>query len=114
MDFMEFPCSLFKADGTLISGSEGKSAAIKVILENTGVEKTTVTPTHIDCVVIVVNEINLKAALLKTGADFADEFNKRIGNISQHASMIMVVYDRYDKQYLKNATRSNWMDMITK
>ena len=39
------PRSLFKADGTLIS----ESAAIKVILENTGVEKTTVTPTHIDC-----------------------------------------------------------------
>ena len=43
--------------------------------------KTTVTPTHIDGVVIddmhVVNEI-----LLKT---FADEFNKRIGNyLSMH------------------------------
>ena len=100
--------SLFKADGSLISGSEGQSAAVKVILENTGV-----TPTHVDCVVIdampVLNEINLKAALLKTGADIADEFNKRIGNISQHASMIMVVYDRYDKQSLKNATRSKRM-----
>ena len=72
------PRNLFKADGILISGSEGKSAAIKVILQNTGVDKTTVTPTHIDCVVIdamrVVNEINLKAALLKTGSDFADEY----------------------------------------
>ena len=105
--------SLFKADGILISESEGKSAAIKVILENTGVEKTTVTPTHIDCVVIdamrVVNEINLKIALLKTGADFADEFNKRIGNISQHASMIMIVYDRYEKRSLKNVTSSKRM-----
>ena len=96
----------------------GKSAAIKVILENTGVEKTMVTPIHIDCVVIdamhVVNEIYLKTALLKVGADFADEFNKRIGNMSQHASMIMIVYDRYEKRSLKNATRSKRMGKWSK
>ena len=112
------PCSLFKAYSTLISRSEGKSAVIKVILENTGVEKTTVTPTHIDCVVIdaihVVNEINLKIALLKIGADFADAFDKRIGNLSQHTSMIMIVYDRYEKRSLKNATRSKQMGKWSK
>ena len=67
------PHSLFKADGTLISGSEGNQLWLK-LLENTGVEKTTVTRSHIDCVVIdamrVVNETNLKTALLKTEADF--------------------------------------------
>ena len=29
MDFMEFPCSLFKADGILISGSEGNQLQLK-------------------------------------------------------------------------------------
>ena len=74
------PPSLFKHDGTLLDGFQGKSKLVEKLLNHTFHQSAVIT--NFDCVVIdamfLLNQLNPKPQNIKKGRDLAREFLKRI------------------------------------
>ena len=108
----EVPRALFNVDGSLLDGTVKKSDAVTEILDNLHAHILENMPIQPKCAIIdsmrVVNEINQKTCIIKTGNDLADEFNRRIDTKSRGAGVVVVAFDLYDSQKpsLKGKTRA--------
>ena len=101
------PPSLFKRDGTLLDGFQGKSKLVEKVLGHTNHQSVVLT--NFDCVVIdamfLLNQINPKPQNIKNGRDLAKEFLKRVYHVSSTASLFVIVFNQYHQTSMKTVTR---------
>ena len=101
------PPSLFRHDGTLYDGFQGKSKLVGKILEYTRHESSTYL--NADCVVIdamfLLNQMNPKPTTVRNGNDLAAEFLNRVYQISSTSSFVVIVFDQYLPNSMKSLTR---------
>ena len=105
------PRALFNVDGSLLDSAVKKSDAVTEVLDNVHAHILEDMPIQPKCAIDsmrVVNEINKKTCIMKTGNDLADEFNRRIDTKSRGAGVVVVAFDLYDSQKpsLKGKTRA--------
>ena len=107
------PLSLFNYDGSMLLGGVGKADAVTEVLAECGVENYITLPEEADSVIVdamrIVNEMNPKPICIKNGLDFANEFNKRVDNISKNCSLVMAVFDSYPSPSIKDVTSESRM-----
>ena len=101
------PPSLFRHDGTLHDGYQGKSKLVHTILEHRKHEPSSYL--NAVCVVInarfLLNQMNPKSPTIRNGKDLAAEFLYRIYQISSTSSIFINVFDQYLPNSMKSLTR---------
>ena len=101
------PSSLMEDDGTLISGSEGKSK----LMTELGKQFTShsITKQEDTCYVLdgmyIVNKMEPRTGFVKNGTDLAKVFTDYVDGITEEAANVCVVFDTYRPLSLKNFTR---------
>jgi len=104
------PRSLFNPDGSLLNGSVNKADAVTEVLDKFQVKVHETMPSQAKCCVIdsmrIINEMNPKPRIIKTGRDLAMEFNRKVDQKALDSNLLVIVFDIYVLSHsLKGRTR---------